>query len=101
MIGNETAKITDERLRTIRDRYKLSMAYLMSPDDSPKGKDKSKVDTYVEKQAAWAKEVSEYARAQAKALEKSQLPPNATVSQVRDAKEECMQWIQEHARGVS
>ncbi|OTA07299.1 hypothetical protein A9Z42_0081940 [Trichoderma parareesei] len=98
VIGNESTQVTDERLKTIRDRYKLSMAYLTSPDDTPGGNGKSKVDTYVQKQSVWAREVAAYAQAQAQAMERSQPPPGATTAQVREAKEKYMQWIQEHAR---
>ncbi|PTB62270.1 hypothetical protein BBK36DRAFT_1163305 [Trichoderma citrinoviride] len=98
VIGNESSEVTDERLKTIRDRYKMSMAYLTSPDDTPGGNGKSKVDTYVQKQAIWAREVAAYAQAQAQAMERSQPPPGATTAQVREAKEKYMQWIQEHAR---
>ncbi|KAL6798483.1 hypothetical protein J3E68DRAFT_449402 [Trichoderma sp. SZMC 28012] len=98
VIGNDTAVIKNEHLKTIRDRYKLSMAYLTSPDDTPGGNGKSKVDTYVQKQSMWAKEVAAYAQAQAQAMERSQPPPGATTAQVREAKEKYMQWIQEHAR---
>ncbi|KAL6819265.1 hypothetical protein V8C43DRAFT_326288 [Trichoderma afarasin] len=98
VIGNDTSVVKDERLKTIRDRYKLSMAYLTSPDDTPGSNGKSKVDTYVQKQSMWAKEVAAYAQAQAQAMERSQPPPGATTAQVREAKEKYMQWIQEHAR---
>ncbi|KAL7946421.1 hypothetical protein V8C42DRAFT_357282 [Trichoderma barbatum] len=98
VIGSESAVVTDERLKTIRDRYKLSMAYLTSTDDTPGGNGKSKVDTYVQKQSIWAKEVAAYAQAQAQAMERCQPPPGATTAQVREAKEKYMQWIQEHAR---
>jgi len=67
VIGNEVAELTDTRLKTIRDRYKLSMAYLTSADDTPGSNGKSKVDTYVQKQSAWAREVQAYASAQAQA----------------------------------
>ncbi|KAK0758399.1 LOW QUALITY PROTEIN: hypothetical protein N5P37_008797 [Trichoderma harzianum] len=98
VIGNDTSVVKDERLKTIRDRYKLSMAYFTSPDDTPGSNGKSKVDTYVQKQSMWAKEVAAYAQAQAQAMERSQPPPGATTAQVREAKEKYMQWIQEHAR---
>lgn len=100
VIGNETAQITDPRLKTIRDRYKLSMAYLTSPDDTPGSNGRSKVDTYVMKQSVWATEVANYAKAQAQALQDRQPPAGATTAQIRDAKERYMQWIQEHARQV-
>ncbi|KAJ3532668.1 hypothetical protein NM208_g8337 [Fusarium decemcellulare] len=45
VIGNETTEVTDERLKTIRDRYQLSVPYFTSADDTPGGAGKTKVDT--------------------------------------------------------
>ncbi|KAL2880862.1 hypothetical protein SGCOL_003889 [Colletotrichum sp. CLE4] len=97
VIGNETGDVADERLRTIRDRYKLSMSYLTSPDDTPTGAGKTKVDTYVQKQSAWAEQVAAYAHAQSAALKDFSVP-GASPSQQKEAREKYMQWLQEHAR---
>ncbi|KAI0453605.1 hypothetical protein F5B21DRAFT_525595 [Xylaria acuta] len=98
VISNEAAEVTDECLKIIRDRYKLSMAYLASPDDSPGGNIKSKVDTQVQKQTVWAKEVAAYDHTEAQALERRQPPPGTTTAQVQESKEKYMQWIEEHSR---
>uniref|UniRef100_A0A0D2Y3C3 Uncharacterized protein n=1 Tax=Fusarium oxysporum (strain Fo5176) TaxID=660025 RepID=A0A0D2Y3C3_FUSOF len=98
VVSNETAEVTDERLRTIRDRYKYSMSYLTSADDTPSGAGRTKVDTYVLKQAAWAKEVVEYQKAQAQALSSFAPPAGATTAQIKASQEKYLQWIQEHAR---
>ncbi|KAF5716168.1 hypothetical protein FMUND_6511 [Fusarium mundagurra] len=98
VVSNETGDITDPRLKTIRERYKYSMGYLTSPDDTPSGNGRTKVETYVMKQSAWAKEVAEYQRAQAEALRTLAPPAGATTAQVKASQEKYMQWIQEHAR---
>ncbi|VTT61516.1 unnamed protein product [Fusarium fujikuroi] len=98
VVSNETGDITDPRLKTIRERYKYSMGYLTSPDDTPSGNGRTKVETYVMKQSAWAKEVAEYQRAQAQALERLAPPAGATTAQIKASQEKYMQWIQEHAR---
>ncbi|KAK3365596.1 hypothetical protein B0T24DRAFT_710717 [Lasiosphaeria ovina] len=98
VVSNETTEVTDERLKTIRDRYKYSMSYLTSPDDTPSGAGRTKVDTYVLKQSAWAKEVAAYQHAQAQALERLAPAPGATTAQIKAAQEKYMQWLQEHAR---
>ncbi|KAM0438111.1 hypothetical protein ACHAQK_006842 [Fusarium lateritium] len=98
VVSNETGDITDPRLKTIRERYKYSMGYLTSPDDTPSGSGRTKVETYVLKQSAWAKEVAEYQRAQAQALERLAPPAGATTAQIKASQEKYMQWIQEHAR---
>ncbi|KAG7042833.1 hypothetical protein JMJ78_0006340 [Colletotrichum scovillei] len=97
VIGNETGEVADERLRTIRDRYKLSMSYLTSPDDTPTGAGRTKVDTYVQKQSAWAEQVAAYSHAQSAALRELS-GPGATPSQQKEAREKYMQWLQENAR---
>jgi hypothetical protein len=74
------------------------MSYLTSPDDTPSGSGRTKVDTYVLKQAAWAKEVAAYQHAQAQALERLAPPAGATTAQIKASQEKYMQWIQEHAR---
>ncbi|GJC97826.1 hypothetical protein ColKHC_06652 [Colletotrichum higginsianum] len=74
------------------------MGYLTSPDDTPSGNGRTKVETYVIKQSAWAKEVAEYQRAQAQALERLAPPAGATTAQIKASQEKYMQWIQEHAR---
>lgn len=74
------------------------MGYLTSPDDTPSGNGRTKVETYVMKQSAWAKEVAEYQRAQAQALERLAPPAGATTAQIKASQEKYMQWIQEHAR---
>lgn len=101
VIGSETPDITDVRLKTIRDRYKSSMAFLTSPDDTIKGAGRTKVETYVLKQTAWAEQVALYAKAQAQAIKDFQPPQGATTAQIRDAKERYMEWVQENARNVS
>ncbi|CCF39588.1 hypothetical protein CH063_10376 [Colletotrichum higginsianum] len=98
VVSNENTNITDPRLKTIRERYKYSMGYLTSPDDTPSGNGRTKVETYVIKQSAWAKEVAEYQRAQAQALERLAPPAGATTAQIKASQEKYMQWIQEHAR---
>ncbi|KZL68026.1 hypothetical protein CI238_13054 [Colletotrichum incanum] len=98
VVSNESTDITDPRLKTIRERYKYSMGYLTSPDDTPSGNGRTKVDTYVMKQSAWAKEVAAYQHAQAQALERLAPPPGATTAQIKASQEKYMQWIQEHAR---
>ncbi|KAK6206277.1 uncharacterized protein QIS74_13696 [Colletotrichum tabaci] len=98
VVSNENTNITDPRLKTIRERYKYSMGYLNSPDDTPSGNGRTKVETYVIKQSAWAKEVAEYQRAQAQALERLAPPAGATTAQIKASQEKYMQWIQEHAR---
>ncbi|KAF5963922.1 hypothetical protein FBULB1_13082 [Fusarium bulbicola] len=98
VVSNETGDITDPRLKTIRERYKYSMGYLTSPDDTPSGNGRTKVETYVMKQSAWAKEVAEYQRAQAEALRTLAPPAGATTAQVKASQEKYLQWIQEHAR---
>jgi hypothetical protein len=74
------------------------MSYLTSADDTPSGAGRSKVDTYVLKQSAWAKEVAAYSQAQAQALERLAPAPGATTAQIKAAQEKYMQWLQEHAR---
>ena len=74
------------------------MSYLTSADDTPSGAGRTKVDTYVLKQAAWAKEVAAYQHAQAQALERLAPAPGATTAQIKAAQEKYMQWMQEHAR---
>lgn len=96
-VANDT-EVTDPRLKTIRDRYNTSMAYLISKDDTESGAGKTKVDTYVVKQAAWAKEVAAYTQAQAQALERFSPPAGATTAQIKQAQEKYLQWIQEHAQ---
>ncbi|KAG7294644.1 hypothetical protein NEMBOFW57_004721 [Staphylotrichum longicolle] len=98
VVSNETTEVTDERLKTIRDRYKYSMSYLTSPDDTPSGAGRTKVDTYVLKQSAWAREVAAYQHAQAQALERLAPAPGSTTAQMKAAQEKYMQWLQEHAR---
>ncbi|KAF4339605.1 hypothetical protein FBEOM_6481 [Fusarium beomiforme] len=99
VVSNETTEVTDERLRTIRDRYRYSMSYLTSPDDTPAGAGRTKVDTYVLKQSAWAVEVARYQQAQAEALRTFAPPPGATTTaQIKAAQEKYLQWLQEHAR---
>ncbi|KXH50060.1 hypothetical protein CSIM01_07318 [Colletotrichum simmondsii] len=97
VIGNEAGEVADERLRTIRDRYKLSMSYLTSPDDTPTGAGRTKVDTYVQKQSAWAEQVAAYSHAQSAALRELS-GPGASPSQQKEAREKYMQWLQENAR---
>lgn len=99
-VGSSSTTVTDERLRVIRDRYKAAMDYLRSPDDTPTANGRSKVDTYVMKQAAWAKEVAAYTQAQGQALRDSNPPTGATSAQIKEAREKYMQWLQEHARDV-
>jgi len=74
------------------------MSYLTSADDTPGGAGRTKVDTYVLKQAAWAKEVAAYQHAQAQALERQAPPPGATTAQIKASQEKYNQWLQEHAR---
>jgi hypothetical protein len=74
------------------------MTYLNSADDTPSGAGRSKTDTYVLKQAAWAKEVAAYQHAQAQALERLAPAPGATTAQIKASQEKYMQWLQEHAR---
>ncbi|KAJ3938457.1 uncharacterized protein N0V96_011712 [Colletotrichum fioriniae] len=98
VVSNESTDVTDPRLKTIQERYKYSMRYLTSPDDTPNGNGRTKVDTYVMKQSAWAKEVAAYQQAQAQALERLSPAPGATTAQIKAAQDKYMQWIQEHAR---
>lgn len=98
VISNETSEITNERLKTIRDRYKYSMTYLEGADERPGAAGRSRTDTYVLKQAAWAKEVAAYQHAQAQALERLAPAPGATTAQIKASQEKYMQWVQEHAR---
>ncbi|KAL4403651.1 hypothetical protein CABS03_14911 [Colletotrichum abscissum] len=98
VVSNETGNITDPRLKTIRERYKYSMGYLTSSDDTPSGNGRTKVETYVMKQSAWAKEVAEYQRAQAETLRGLTPPAGATTAQVKASQEKYNEWIQEHAR---
>ncbi|KAK7454896.1 hypothetical protein CaCOL14_005957 [Colletotrichum acutatum] len=98
VVSNETTDVTDPRLKTIQERYKYSMRYLTGPDDTPSGNGRTKVETYVMKQAAWAKEAAAYQHAQAQALERLSPPPGATTAQIKAAQDKYMQWIQEHSR---
>jgi len=50
VIGSEATAVTDERLKTTRDRYTKAMDYLKSHDDSPGAGGRSKLETYVLKQ---------------------------------------------------
>ncbi|KAM0482234.1 hypothetical protein ACHAP7_004464 [Fusarium lateritium] len=80
VVSNETGDITDPRLKTIRERYKYSMGYLTSQDDISSVNGRSKVETYAIEQSVWAKEVAEYQRAQAHALERLAPPAGATTA---------------------
>ncbi|KAM0548747.1 hypothetical protein ACHAPJ_009743 [Fusarium lateritium] len=73
VVSNETTEVTNEHLKTIRDRYKYSMQHLTSPDDTTSGAGRTKVDTL-------------------------EPPAGATKAQIKDAQEKYMQWVQEHAR---
>ncbi|KAK3370914.1 hypothetical protein B0T24DRAFT_721162 [Lasiosphaeria ovina] len=79
-------------------RYKASMDYLKSGDDSPGSAGKSKVETYVAKQSAWAKEVAAYDHAQGQALKDSAPPQGSSTAQIKESREKYMQWLQENAR---
>lgn len=96
-----TDTVTEPRLAVIKNRYNKAMEYLRSPDDTPGSVGKTKVDTYVSKQAIWAKQVEIYSQAQGDALRNCQPPPGATAAQIKEAREKYMQWLQEHARDVS
>ncbi|KAK0706084.1 hypothetical protein B0T26DRAFT_755616 [Lasiosphaeria miniovina] len=98
VIGNAATQVTDDRLKVIRDRYKASMDYLKSGDDSPGSAGKSKVETYVAKQSAWAKEVAAYDHAQGQALKDFAPPQGSSTAQVKESREKYMQWLQENAR---
>ena len=74
---------------------------MKSPDDSPGANGRSKVDTYVLKQSAWAREVAAYVKAQGDALRDFQPGTGATTVQIKEGREKYMQWLQEHARDVS
>ena len=103
-IGADNKDIKNDRLKVIRDRYNLAMNFLKSPDDAPGSNNRTKVDTYVMKQSAWAAEVSRYSEAQGQALRDSQAgmsSSGASTSQIKEAREKYMQWLQEHARDVS
>ena len=101
VIGSEPAVIADERLKTVRDRYKKAMDYLKSADDSPGANGRSKLETYVQKQELWSKEVEKYTKAQHDALATVKPPQGATTKQIKEARELYLQWIQEHGRDVS
>jgi hypothetical protein len=101
VIGSNSTVVSDERLRVIRDRYKAAMEYLTGLDDTPGANGRSKVDTYVIKQSAWAKEVAAYAQAQGQAQRDNNPPAGATTAQIKEAREKYTQWLQEHARDVS
>lgn len=100
VIGSEPSVITDERLKTVRDRYTKAMDYLKSPDDSPGANGRSKLETYVLKQELWSKEVEKYSSAQNETLTSVKPPPGATTKQIKEAREMYLQWIQEHGRDV-
>jgi uncharacterized protein YukE len=82
----------------VKDRYVKD--YLKSTDDTPGGNGRSKLATYVDKQDRWSQAVQAYANAQNQALQAVKPPPNATTAQVKAARDEYMQWIQEHGRDV-
>jgi hypothetical protein len=105
VIGNNTANIADERLRVIRERYNKAMDYLKSPDDAPDANGRSKLATYVKKQEAWSKTVEAYSAAQDKALQtfKPSIAEGNTkpsTEDIKKAREQYMQWLQEHGRDV-
>ncbi|KAK8065032.1 hypothetical protein PG997_011779 [Apiospora hydei] len=100
VIGSEPNAVTDERLKTVRDRYTKAMDYLKSPDDSPGANGRSKLETYVMKQELWSREVEKYTRAQNDALATVKPAPGASPKAVKEARELYMQWVQEHGRDV-
>jgi hypothetical protein len=101
VIGADPTAVTDERLKTVRDRYTKAMDYLTSPDDSPGANGRSKLETYVLKQEFWSKEVEKYSKAQNEALLSVKPPQGATTKQIKEARELYLQWLQEHGRDVS
>jgi hypothetical protein len=100
VIGSDPSVVVEERLMVVRDRYTRAMDYLKSADDSPGANGRSKLATYVMKQEAWSKTVEAYTSAQNNALANNKPPAGATTSQVKEARELYMQWIQEHGRDV-
>ncbi|KAK8113506.1 hypothetical protein PG984_014032 [Apiospora sp. TS-2023a] len=46
-IGNDPSTVTDERLKTVRDRYQKAMDYLKSPDESFTAFGRSKLETHL------------------------------------------------------
>lgn len=101
VIGSDPTTVVEERLKVVRDRYMKAMDYLKSADDTPGANGRSKLATYVQKQEEWSKTVEAYTAAQDRALAAVKPPPGATIAQVKEAREQYMQWIQEHARDVS
>jgi hypothetical protein len=100
VIGSDAPVQVDGRLKVVKDRYMKAMDYLKSADDSPGAMGRSKLSTYVEKQSSWAKVVEAYSHAQNQQLAAIKPAPGATTQQVKEAREEYMQWIQEHGRDV-
>jgi hypothetical protein len=77
------------------------MDYLKSADDSVGANGRSKLQTYVEKQERWSKEVEKYSAAQHNFIQNNKPPPGAVEKHIKEAKEAYMQWLQENGRDVS
>ncbi|KAM0417030.1 hypothetical protein ACHAPT_012996 [Fusarium lateritium] len=97
-ISGDSPALVDEGLRTVRDRYDKAMDYLKSPDDTAGADGRSKLATYVAKQALWSEAVQRYSFEQNEHLKSVKPPPGATKEQVKEARELHLQWIQEHGR---
>lgn len=101
VVGSDPGVVTDERLKTVRDRYTRAMEYLKSPDEAQGANGRSKLETYVMKQEIWSKQVENYTRAQNEYLATVKPGPSANPKQIKEARELYMQWIQEHGRDLS
>ena len=99
-VPDDQLTVSQQQLKTVKDRYTKAMEYLKSPDDAPGANGKSKLQTYVEKQALWSEAVEKYSAAQDRALTSFKPTGPGAKENVKESRELFMQWIQEHGRDV-
>ncbi|EHK96225.1 hypothetical protein M7I_8079 [Glarea lozoyensis 74030] len=98
VISSAPETIVDAQLKVVASRYKNAMDYLKSPDDSVGANGRSKLQTYVEKQEKWSKEVEKYSAAQHDFIQSNKPLQGAIKEDIKESKAAYMQWLQEHGR---